>query len=80
MFNFILLSMIALLSSGLGCYLYDELVCCKSIKTKTIKVQLFEGLTHSYIDIFNRKTNEIIKILYDKDGTYSVKYERPRES
>lgn len=80
MFNFILLTFVALIGSGLGCYLYDELVCWKSIKTKKIKVQLFEGEVHSFVSVLNRKSNEIINIYFDKDGAYSVKYEKPRES
>lgn len=80
MFDFILLTFVALVGSGLGCYLYDELVCWKAIKTKTIKVQLFEGQVHSFISVLNKKSNEIINIYFDKDGTYSVKYEGPRKS
>ena len=80
MFNFILLTFVALLGSGLGCYLYDELVCWKAIKTKTIKVQLFEGQTHSFVSVLNKKSNEIINVYFDKDGAYSVKYARSRES
>lgn len=80
MFDFILLTFVALVGSGLGCYLYDELVCWKAIKTKTIKVQLFEGQVHSFVSVLNKKSNEIINIYFDKDGTYSVKYEGPRKS
>ena len=80
MFNFILLFTIALLSSGLGCYLYDELVRFKAVRTKTIKIELFDGDIHSYVKVFNRKSNEIINIMFDKEGTYSIKYEKSRES
>ena len=80
MFDFILLTFVALIGSGLGCYLYDELVCWKAIKTKTIKVQLFEGQVHSFVSVLNKKSNEIINIYFDKDGTYSVKYEGSRKS
>lgn len=80
MFDFILLTFVALIGSGLGCYLYDELVCWKTIKTKTIKVQLFEVQVHSFVSVLSKKSNEIINIYFDKDGAYSVKYEGPRKS
>ena len=79
MFELFMLFTVAMIGSGLGCFLYDEFVCTRNAKTKNINVQLFEGLEHSFVDVFNQKSKEIIKIIFDKNGTYSIKYETSRK-